>query len=97
MSEAAARWRSLLPPHAPVRHWDGDCLVFNPRNASTHLLSSESYEVLRTLQQSNASLLEAELARELAGDDLTPEGFALELARCLQHFEDLGLAESLPA
>lgn len=94
---AAARWRSLLPDHAPVRHWDGGCLVFNPRNASTHLLSAESYEVLRTLQQSSASLLESELVHELTGGALPPEGFDRDLARCLQHFEDLGLAESLPA
>lgn len=94
---ADRRWISLLAQASPVREWDGEFLVFNPANASTHLITPPAYELLQALRDSPRALLADELAVQLLGAEAVDEGFLVELKACLQHFEDLGLAESLPA
>lgn len=94
----ASRWSCLLAENSPIRHWDGEFLVFNPANASTHLIGAPAFEVLQTLRQTPAPLSLAELAERLLGAEaVEDEAFLAELGACLQQFEDLGLAETLSA
>lgn len=93
----AARWSCLLAENSPIRHWDGEFLVFNPANASTHLIGAPAFEVLQTLRQTPAPLSLPELAERLLGAEAVDEAFLAELGACLQQFEDLGLAETLSA
>lgn len=91
-----ARWSCLLHENSPIRHWDGEFLVFNPANASTHLIGEPAFEVLQALRQAEAPLALDELAARLLGPEaVNDEAFLNELAHCLQQFEDLGLAEPL--
>lgn len=94
---SAARWSCLLAENSPLRHWDGEFLLFNPANASTHLIGAPAFEVLQTLRQADAPLALDELAARLLGPGAVDDAFLAELGSCLQQFEDLGLAESLSA
>lgn len=80
-----------------MREWDGEFLVFNPVNASTHLIVAPAFEVLQTLRENPVPLTVDELAASLIGTEAVDDTFLADLGACLQHFEDLGLAESLPA
>lgn len=81
-----------------MRHWDGQFLVFNPLNTSTHLLSPAAHEVLCALQQAQGTLTVATLAELLLGPEASvDESFQAELQQCLQQFDDLGLAEPVAA
>lgn len=92
------RWQSTLDAGAPTRHWDGEYLVFNPLNASTHLLGAAAYEVLAALQQARRALSLPDLAELLLGPEAaTDQAFHTELLQCLQQFDDLGLAEPVAA
>lgn len=94
---SAARWSCLLTESFPIRHWDDGFLIFNPLNASTHLISASAHVVLQTLHEAAVPLALPELAARLADADQVDEDFLAELGACLQQFEDLGLAESLSA
>lgn len=97
MNGASPRWRSILDQNSPVRQWDGEFLVFNPRNASTHLIGAAAYEVMSALIATRQALTLPELAAQLVGAEAADAAFHAELGQCLEQFEDLGLAESLPA
>lgn len=89
--DVSSRWRLIVPLR--VRVWDGECIVFSPLSGSTHVLDVVAGQLLGRMRSgvTDESELRAYLASFLeVPDDAT---FAAEVARILDHLDELGLVE----
>lgn len=88
-------WKLVDPRGYPRRWWDHQLVVFHPGSGDTHLLNVVAGEVLESLQQSPADILEltSRVAARLdrgADPPLLPQ-----IQELLKELDALGLVEAV--
>lgn len=88
-----ATWRTTSAGEIPVRHWDGDCVAYNPLSGDTHILDVVAGEVLRMIMERPTAgrVLSSRVAAFLEVPD--DANTAASVGRILQRLDELGLIE----
>jgi len=92
-SDAPCVFRLVEPEQLHWRCWDEWSVLYQASSGDTHLLNTAAVELLRSLQQTPASI--EQLAAQ--GATLSWETMGLEqLTTLVARLEELGLIESVP-
>ncbi len=86
-------WLSIARGGLKFKHWPAECLVFNPVNGSTHLLSEFAGMVLEYLDRAERSFTEEQLQALFFDADMQSEADQQALHQALHAFHSLGLIE----
>ena len=86
-------WLSVARGRLKFKHWPTECLVFNPVNGSTHLLSEFAGVVLEHLDGAGRSITEEQLQELFFETHAPSEDDQQALHQALHAFYSLGLIE----
>lgn len=86
-------WLSVAHGRLKFKHWPAECLVFNPVNGSTHLLSEFAGMVLEYMDHAGHPMTEEQLQVLFFETDTQSEDDAQALHQALHAFNSLGLIE----
>ena len=86
-------WRAIGRAPVPMRHWEGDCIVYNPLSGDTHILDIVAGEILRAVMEQ--PMQGRALARHIAAFLEVPDddNTAANVNQILHRLDELGLIE----
>jgi PqqD family protein of HPr-rel-A system len=89
-------WRRTETQDLPRRWWEDQLVVYHPGSGDTHLLNLVAGEVLESLQQSPANVVELTDRVALRLDRQPDEPLLAQIEQLLHELDELGLVEVVP-